>query len=483
MIAMIRERSDWCISRQRHWGLPIPVFYCEACHKPVCTPETIDGVAKVFFEKGSNAWYELDAAAFLPSGFACPHCGDKRFTKESDTLDGWFDSGSTHAAVLDETPGLRSPADIYLEGGDQYRGWFQSSMLTSIATKGEAPYRQIITHGWTVDGEGKAMHKSLGNTVAPESVIKDYGADILRLWVSSSDYRADVRISADILKQLSDIYLKIRNTARYILGNLSGFDPNSPVAFEDMTELDKWAVIRLNKLVERVRAAYDRYEYHVIYHGIHNFCAVEMSSFYLDVIKDRLYCDATGSLSRRSAQTAIYMILDSLVRLLAPILAFTAEEIWAAMPHRSADDAESVLFNPMPEADPRYDYAEGLESKWDKILALRSDVNKSLELARAAKTIGKPLDAEVTIYLEESGAAAFGELKDADLTKLFIVSKVTVVNGGGNGYASQDFKGAVIAVNASGAPKCARCWTHDDRVGENGEHPELCPRCLAAITE
>ncbi len=483
MIAMIRERSDWCISRQRHWGLPIPVFYCEDCHKPVCTPESIETVSDVFLDKGSNAWFETEAAKLLPEGFACPHCGGTHFIKETDTLDGWFDSGSTHAAVLDVFAVLRSPADIYLEGGDQYRGWFQSSMLTSIATKGQAPYRQIITHGWTVDGEGKAMHKSLGNTVAPESVIKDYGADILRLWVSSSDYRADVRISKEILKQLSDIYLKIRNTARYILGNLNGFDPDAPVLFEDMPELDKWAVIRLGKLIERVRAAYDQYEYHIIYHGIHNFCTVEMSNFYLDVIKDRLYCDGTNSHSRKSAQTAIYIILDSLVRLLAPILAFTAEEIWAAMPHRKNDDAASVLFNDMPDVNPLYKYTETQEAKWDKILALRTDVNKALELARAEKTIGKPLDAEVTIYLDEEGAEAFGQIKDEDLTKLFIVSKVTAVNGSGSGYMSQEFKGAAIEVNASVEPKCARCWTHDEHVGDNSEHPQLCPRCLDAITE
>ena len=451
--------------------------------KPVCTPDTIETVAEVFNKQGSNAWFELDAAELLPESFACPHCGGTHFAKETDTLDGWFDSGSTHAAVLDEREGLRSPADIYLEGGDQYRGWFQSSMLTSIATKNQAPYKQIITHGWTVDGEGRAMHKSLGNAVAPEEIIKNNGADILRLWVSSSDYKADVRISKDILKQLSDIYLKIRNTARYILGNLNGFDPDACVPFEDMPELDKWAVIRLNKLVERVRAAYERYDYHVIYHGVHNFCAVEMSNFYLDIIKDRLYCDGTQSLSRKSAQTAIYMILDGLVRMLAPILAFTSEEIWAAMPHGKNDDAESVLFNDMPSVNPLYAFSQEQESKWSKILALRTDVNKALELARAEKTIGKPLDAEVTVYLDEDGAAAFEELRGEDLTKLFIVSKVNVESGGGTGYTAQEFKGAVIEVKASEVPKCARCWTHDEKVGENDEHPELCPRCLAAITE
>lgn len=482
MIAMIRERSDWCISRQRHWGLPIPVFYCDSCNKPVCTPETINTVADLFGEKGSNAWYELEAKALLPDGFVCPHCGGTHFSKETDTLDGWFDSGSTHSAVLDEFDGLTSPADVYLEGGDQYRGWFQSSMLTSIAEKGIAPYRQIITNGWTVDGEGKAMHKSAGNAVSPDEIIREYGADILRLWVASSDYRVDVRISKDILKQLSDIYLKIRNTARYILGNLNGFDPDSLMPFEEMLELDKWAVIRLNKLVERVRASYDRYEYHTVYHGIHNFCAVEMSNIYLDIIKDRLYCDGIASHSRKSAQSAIYMILDGIVRLVAPILAFTAEEIWRDMPHDRNADPMSVLFNAMPLPNPAYDYAEGQEEKWDKLLALRTDVNKALELARADKIIGKPLDAEVILYLDDAGAEAFRQIKDKKLSELFIVSKVIVKSGAGTGYPGQEFKGAVIEVKASAEPKCARCWIHDAHVGESADHPELCPRCQTAIS-
>jgi len=481
MIAMIRERSDWCISRQRHWGLPIPVFYCQACNKAVCTPETIDAVAKSFAEKGSNIWFEAEAAELLPAGYKCPHCGGTRFAKETDTLDGWFDSGSTHAAVLDVFEGLRSPADIYLEGGDQYRGWFQSSMLTSIAAKGEAPYRQIITHGWTVDGEGKVMHKSLGNAVSPDEVIKDYGADILRLWVSSSDYRTDVRISKDILKQLSDIYLKIRNTARFILGNLNGFDPDQAVPFDRMPELDKWAVIRYNKLVERVRASYDRYEYHTVYHGIHNFCTVDMSNIYLDIIKDRLYCDRTDSSSRRSAQSAMYLILDGLVRLIAPILAFTSEEIWAAMPHGKNADPESVLYNDMPDFNPAWDYAPGQEEKWARLLALRDDVNKALELARADKIVGKPLDAEIILSLDSAGKAAFEDIKHENLKELFIVSKVTVSDEIDGGYQGTEFEGVCITVKANDDPKCARCWTHDEHVGDDAVHPQLCPRCVEAI--
>ena len=501
MIAMLVERSDWCISRQRHWGLPIPVFYCAECETPYCTPETIETVAKLFGEKGSNSWHETETEKLLSESAVCPQCGFNRFTKGSDSLDCWFDSGSTHAGVLSSGhfPPLSFPADIYLEGGDQYRGWFQSSMLTSIAVNGVAPYKRIITHGWTVDGEGKAMHKSLGNAVAPDEVIKDYGADILRLWVASTDYRADSRISKDILKQLSDIYLKIRNTARFILGNLKGFDPDNPVALEDMLELDRWVLGRLNKLVESVAGSYERYEYHTIYHSIHNFCTIDMSNFYLDVIKDRLYCDETHGLKRRSAQTTIYLVLDALVRVLTPILAFTAEEIWAAMPHSAGAELDSVLYNAMPKPDDKYALTPGCEESWDKLLRLRTDVNKALELARAEKTIGKPLDADVTLYVEEEVYGFLmnaecgmrnAELDDAGslarmcefLRVLFIVSGVNIIKGSGSGYEGIEFPGATISVRLSEAPKCARCWTRDNGVGKDPAHPELCPRCLKVVT-
>jgi len=485
MISMLVERSDWCISRQRHWGLPIPVFYCDTCEKPVCTPETIDTVAKLFGEKGSNAWYEMEACDILPKVFVCPHCGTKSLSKGSDSLDCWFDSGSTHADVLSSGnfPALRFPADLYLEGGDQYRGWFQSSMLTSIATNGVAPYKMIITHGWTVDGDGKAMHKSLGNAVSPEEVIKDYGADVLRLWVASTDYRMDSRISKDILKQLSDIYLKIRNTARFILGNLNGFDINNPVAIGDMPELDRWALARLNRLVTSVRASYDKYEYHTIYHAIHNFCTVDMSNFYLDIIKDRLYCDVTDGLPRRSAQTVIYTVLDALVRMLAPILVFTTEEIWASMPHHSTADCGSVLYNSMPEPIAEYAFSPKQEAMWDKLMRLRTDVNKALELARAEKVVGKPLDAEVTLYLDDTSASAFEEIAAQNLKTLFIVSAVNIVKGSGEGYEGTEFPGVSVSIRASDEPKCIRCWTHDKDVGNNAYHPELCPRCVDAVSQ
>jgi len=483
MIAMLVERSDWCISRQRHWGLPIPVFYCETCEQPVCTPETIETVAALFGEKGSNAWHELEASEILPKGFGCPHCGAGSFTKGADSLDGWFDSGSSHASVLSSGlfPSLHFPSDLYLEGGDQYRGWFQSSLLTSIAINGVAPYSIIITNGWTVDGEGKAMHKSLGNMVAPDEIIKDYGADILRLWVASTDYKVDTRISKDILKQLSDIYLKIRNTARFILGNLNGFDANELVVSADMPELDRWALARLNKLTAGVRASYEKYEYHTIYHAIHNFCTVDMSSFYLDVIKDRLYCDETDGLPRRSAQTVMYIILDALVRMLAPVLAFTTEEIWAEMPHGKGAEQGSVLYNSMPEPVAEYAFSPEQEAVWDKILRLRTDVNKALELARAGKLIGKPLDAEVTLYIGDSAAASFDEISGRDLKTLFIVSAVEVEAGGGVGYAGLEFPGVTVAVRLSEEAKCVRCWIHDKKVGNNTVHPELCPRCAGVV--
>jgi len=495
MIAMLIERSDWCISRQRHWGLPIPVFYCDKCEKPVCTPETISAVAKLFGEKGSNSWYEMETSDILPDGFSCPHCSDSNggadsngsaatgFSKGSDSLDCWFDSGSTHAGVLSSGiwPCLDFPADLYIEGGDQYRGWFQSSMLTSIAVNGIAPYKIIITHGWTVDGDGKAMHKSLGNAVAPDEFVNTYGADVLRLWVTSTDYRSEVCLTKDISKQISDIYLKIRNTARFILGNLGDFDPDFPVAYNDMPELDQWALARLNRLVESVRDSYDRYEYHTIYHAIHNFCTVDMSNFYLDIIKDRLYCDeAQGSL-RRSAQTAIYTILDTLVRMLAPVLAFTTEEIWAMMPHKRGVETGSVLYNPMPEPNDEFVLTEEQTAVWDDIMALRSDVYKALELARIDKVIGKSLEAEVTLSLDDSASARFKKIANKDFCALFIVSAVNIEGPAEGGYSGVDFPGVSVAVKASSDPKCIRCWKHDKGVGKNSEHPELCPRCLDVV--
>ena len=482
MIAMIKERADWCISRQRRWGLPIPVFYCSDCGKPVCTDETIESVSNIFRERGSNAWFELEAEELLPKGYVCPHCGGVHFTKETDTLDGWFDSGSTHIASMElDSPG-RWPAEMYLEGGDQFRGWFQSSLLIGVATRGRAPYKTCLCHGWTVDGEGKAMHKSLGNGVDPADLIAKYGADIVRLWASSADYRVDMRCSDAIFKQLSEKYLKIRNTARYILGNLAGFDPcRDMVPVEQMPELDRWALSRLNALVERCINAYEKYEFFGVTAAVHSFCVVDMSNFYLDVIKDRLYCDGADSLSRRSAQTTIYMILDAMMRLLAPLLAFTSNEVWLDMPHSDKEDARHVMLNDMPRPDAALKLSPEAELRWANLLRLRDDVNKALELARAEKTVGKPLDAKVTLHIGEDAAALWKSVEGADLAQLCIVSELEVSDTPVEGWAGEAVPGLTVKVEASSLPKCPRCWTHSAGIGSDEKHPELCPRCAAAI--
>ena len=480
MVSMISERSDWCISRQRVWGVPIPVFYCAQCGKEVITPETIAHVSQLFRENGSNIWFDKPADELVPAGTRCPHCGHDHFDKETDIMDVWFDSGSTWAAVADVRPYLKYPADLYLEGGDQYRGWFQSSMLTSIATNGIAPYKQIVTHGWTVDGEGKAMHKSLGNAVSPDEVLKDYGADIFRLWVASADYTQDMRISKDILKQLADAYLKIRNTARYMLGNLSGFDPDrDALPFGELAALDRWAVARLGEVADQCRASYDGYEFHAVYRTLYNFCVVDLSNFYFDVIKDRLYCgDAAG---RRSAQSALYTILDGLTRLLTPILAFTSQEIWKAMPHAKDADPASPLLNDMPKADPAASLDGAEKAKWAAVMALRTDVNKALELARGEKIIGKSLEAAVTLSFDGEAREALerdlGSFTPDDLADLCIVSHVDAVLGSGQGYAGEAMPGLTVAVAPAAGEKCPRCWKRHPDVNADG----LCPRCAAVL--
>ena len=484
MGAMIRERADWCISRQRRWGLPIPVFYCEDCHKSVCTDETIEAVASLFEKEGSNAWFDREAADILPQGFVCPHCGGTRFYKETDTLDGWFDSGSTHYAAMARDQGFW-PSDMYIEGGDQYRGWFQSSLLVAVGALGKgAPYRECLTHGWTVDGEGRAMHKSLGNGVDPAEIIQEFGADMIRLWAGSADYHVDVRCSKEIFRQLSQNYLKFRNTARYCLGNLDGFDADELVAPEDMLELDRWAVTRLNALIEKVDEAYKAYEFHVVSHAINDFCVLDLSSFYLDIIKDRLYCEERNGLKRRSAQTALFLILDSMTRMFAPILAFTCDEIWQAMPHRREDDGRNVLLNEMNKPFTAYALSEEQLDKWSALISVRSDVNGVLETARADKRIGKPLEAAVSLRAGgEAGREKLEKISDMDLAELFIVSKClisddeadadAVVGSGADGALT------VSVVEAPGV-KCPRCWKHSvDSDGETG----LCPRCAAVVAK
>ena len=473
MKSMIRERSDWCISRQRRWGLPIPVFYCAECGKPVCTDETIEAVSALFAEKGSNAWYEMEAEDILPKDFVCPHCGKNHgFTKEEDTLDGWFDSGSTHFASMKKDQGFW-PATMYLEGLDQYRGWFQSSLLTAVGALGQgAPFKECVTHGWTVDGEGKAMHKSLGNGVDPADIFKKYGADLLRLWAGSADYHVDVRCSDKIFKQLSQNYLKFRNTARYCLGNLSGFDPNHLVAPEDMVELDRWAVTKLNQLIEKCFAAYDNYEFHVVSHAINDFCVVELSSFYLDIIKDRLYCEEKDGLIRRSAQTALWLILDTITKLFAPILAFTCDEIWQAMPHRQGDDGRNVVLNEMNQPFAGYALDAETMARWDKVISVRDAVNAALETARNEKKIGKSLEAMVAVTVPAEDAF-LADMDAAELADLFIVSQAHVTVG----------DGLLVSVSQARGEKCPRCWKHSEHIGTEGHHAELCDRCAHVLGE
>ena len=480
MKSMIRERSDWCISRQRKWGLPIPVFYCPDCGKPICNDESITAVSELFGKEGSNAWFLKEADEILPEGFACPHCGcNHGFTKEENTLDGWFDSGSSHYASMQRDQGFW-PATVYIEGLDQYRGWFQSSMLTAVGALGKgAPFKHCLTHDWTVDGQGRAMHKSLGNGMDPAEIINKYGADLLRLWAASADYHADMRCSDPIFKQLSQNYLKFRNTARYCLGNLDGFDANNLVSAEEMLPLDKWAMTKLGELIERCEKAYVGYEFNAVTHAINDFCVVEMSNFYLDIIKDRLYCDERNGLARRSAQTAMYLVLDTITKIMAPILAFTCDEIWQAMPHADSDDARNVIFNEMNKAFTAYELPAEEMAKWDNIIALRSDVNAVLEAARSNKLIGKSLEAKVSLSaVNAEGEAALEMLKAFNLAELFIVSKVSFEQAD-SAVAGVNFPGIAVAAAEAPGTKCPRCWTHSEEANEDG----LCKRCAAVVAK
>lgn len=477
--SMVVDRSDWCISRQRTWGVPIPIFYCEDCGEALINDDTIKAVSQLFKTEGPDMWWEKSAEEILPEGTKCK-CGCSKFTKEKDIMDVWFDSGSSHKAVCEERDDLVYPPDMYLEGNDQYRGWFQSSLLTSIATKGIAPYKTVITHGMIQDGEGKKMSKSKGNSISPQEITDQYGADVLRLWVVSADYRTDMRMSKEMLKQLSEGYRKIRNTARYILSNVSDFDPNKDmVKYEDMPELDRWAVMKLNGVIEKAVAAYENYEFHMLYNAILNFCIVDLSNFYLDILKSRLYTEKPEAFERRSAQSAMFMILDALVKLLAPVIVFTAEEIWKFMPHYDSDDKASVMFSEMPKPDAKYNDDE-LAEKWDKIIAVRNDVNKALEPMRNAKIIGKSLDAEVVVY-------ASGKLKEllesmeSELAEIFITSKAAVKE-----TAPEDaFEGEAVKVTAEASKheKCGRCWVHSETVGTIEGFDGICADCVRKLTK
>lgn len=484
---MVKDRSDWCISRQRKWGVPIPIFYCEDCKEPIINEITTERIAQLFDKEGSGAWYTHTPEEIIGEAAVCPKCGSHTLRAEQDIMDVWFDSGSSYAYVLDEFPDHHFPADVYLEGNDQYRGWFQSSLLTSVATRGIAPYKTVITHGMVVDGEGKKMSKSLGNGVDPQKVIKTYGADVLRLWVSSVEYTSDVRISPDILKQLSEIYRKIRNTLRILLANIGlpevDFNPNKDMLpFEELEDMDKWAVARLNRLVERVRNAYENYQFHLIYHDIHNYCAIDLSKQYIDIIKDRLYCERKDAKSRRSAQTAMYLIAHSLIRLLAPILSFTAEESWGFISHLDSDNNNSVFYNDMPAFDQKFCFDE-VEAKYNELFEHRDDVMKALEIARANKVIGKSLEAKITIYGEkDSKTMKLFEKNKSLLETIFIVSQVELSYEKPTGDVfSETESGISVVVSEADGEKCVRCWMYDQNTlqDEHGQH--LCERCKNVV--
>ncbi|WJV17193.1 isoleucine--tRNA ligase [Rossellomorea marisflavi] len=476
---MVRDRGDWCISRQRAWGVPIPVFYAENGQE-IITDETISHVSDLFHKHGSNIWFEREAKELLPEGFTHEGSPNGHFTKETDIMDVWFDSGSSHQAVLEERDGLQRPADLYLEGSDQYRGWFNSSLTTGVAVTGKAPYKGVLSHGFALDGNGRKMSKSLGNVVVPEKVMKQLGADILRLWVASVDYQADVRVSDPILKQVAEVYRKIRNTFRFLLGNLSDFDPGvHAVSYSDLREVDRFMLVKLNDLVKNVKNSYDKYEFAGIYHAVNNFCTLDLSSFYLDFAKDILYIESADQHDRRAIQTVLYECLVSLTKLMSPILAHTADEVWVHIP---GVDGESVQLTDMPEVQ-SFDGAEELKQKWNAFLDVRDDVLKALEEARNEKVIGKSLTAKVTLYVDEKTEALLSSIKE-DLKQLFIVSAFEIGGRTSEAPAEALSLGAnSIVVEKAEGETCERCWTVSPHVGEDQDHPTLCPRCASVVKE
>ncbi|WNB90471.1 isoleucine--tRNA ligase [Bacillus sp. NEB1478] len=473
---MIKDREDWCISRQRAWGVPIPVFYGED-GEAILTEETISHVVELFREHGSNVWFEREAKDLLPDGFTSSHSPNGRFTKETDIMDVWFDSGTSHWGVLEEREDLVRPADLYLEGSDQYRGWFNSSLSTSVAITGKSPYKAILSHGFVLDGEGRKMSKSIGNTLDPIKVMKQLGADIIRLWVSSVDYQSDVRVSDDILKQVAEVYRKIRNTLRFLLGNLHGFDPKQhSVKFDEMPELEKYMMVKLDNVVSKVKKAYEEYQFITVYNTIHNFCTIELSSFYLDMAKDTLYIQAEDDHKRRSIQTVLYEALMALTKLSAPVLAHTADEVWEYIP--GVEEA-SVQLTVMPETK-NYTCTEQLEKDWDTFMDVRDEILKALEDARSQKTIGKSLTATITLYPSEALKIWLESVED--LNKLFIVSKATIA--GEKSEAPEDahyFEHVAVVVKPAEGETCERCWVVSEDVGENESHPTLCASCADII--
>lgn len=475
---MIRDRGDWVISRQRAWGVPIPIFYAEN-GEPIITPETISHISALFREHGSNIWFKKTAKELLPEGFTHPGSPNGEFTKENDIMDVWFDSGSSHQGVLVER-GMKYPADLYLEGSDQHRGWFNSSLITSVAINGFAPYKGLLTHGFVLDGEGRKMSKSLGNVIIPQKVMDQYGADILRLWVASVDYTADVRISMDMLKQVSEVYRKIRNTFRFLHGNIADFDPTKDrVAYAELREMDQYVYMRLQDVLKTVRTAYDRYDFAAVYHVVNNFVAVELSSFYLDIAKDVVYIEGSDNKDRRAMQTVIYDTLMTLVKIMTPIIPHTTDEMWSYLHAQGTVEEASVQLTDFPEEDVQANF-ENLRAKWEKIIDVRDDILKALEEARNAKTIGKSLEAKVTVYAKEDVVALLNDA-NIDFAQLSIVSAFEVATIEEVPADALVLEHVSIVVEKATGDKCERCWSISETVGANAAHPTVCARCAEVV--
>jgi isoleucyl-tRNA synthetase len=481
---MVENRPDWCISRQRAWGVPITLLHCAKCKELINDRTVMDKIEKEVEKAGADVWFEKSANEFLPRDYKCQKCGSDEFLKETDILDVWFDSGVSHAAVTEIDPRLSSPADLYLEGSDQHRGWFQSSLLASVGTRERSPYKAVLTHGFVVDGQGKKMSKSLGNVISPQEITNRQGAEILRLWTSSADYREDMRISSEIISRLVEAYRKIRNTCRFLLGNIFDFDPAetklNEVDRDELHEIDRLALSMLQNLVKKVNNAYETFAFYEVYHSVYQFCVIYMSSFYLDILKDRLYTFKSDSKERRAAQLILYNILISLTKMIAPILSFTAEEIWQ---HISGDKEESVFLADFPEVNPGFEDKE-IEQKWEELLKIRNEVNKALEIKRQEKFIGNSLEAKVILY---AGGAAYKNLEEYKnfLPTLFIVSSAEVCNNiktPGTAFKSTELEDLAILVEKAEGKKCQRCWNWLMSVGNYEDHPELCKRCYEVLT-
>ena len=479
---MVENRPDWCVSRQRSWGVPITLFTCSQCGEPYMTEEIAARITAFFEKEGADAWFAREEKEFLSGSDKCPNCGSAEFRKETDILDVWFDSGVSHAAVLEKREALGSPADLYLEGSDQHRGWFQSSLLTSVATRQRPPYRAVLTHGFVVDGQGKKMSKSVGNVIAPEEVIKKRGAEVLRLWVSAEDYRDDIKISEEILQRLTEAYRKIRNTIRFLLGNLDDFDPaKDAVDLEELSPLDRWALHRWGEVLGKVIGAYRSYEFHKVYHQIHQFCTVDMSALYLDILKDRLYCELADGPDRRSAQTVIHRITRELIIALSPILSFTAEEAWAHLPG-GPDESDTVFATLLPAVDEIPRLAPDEEREWERLWAIRGEITKALEQARVRKIIGLALDARVSLEAQGELADFIGKWLGT-LEEISIVSQMAIEDGPEDGmtWQAEEVEGLKIVISKAKGEKCQRCWKWSEDVGASPEFPDACGRCCSVL--